>query len=91
MLGDGGIADNQISVTLGYTTNSAYIPYVIKLIKKLFNTKASLYKHLHKDAINIRVSGINLVQNLVNIGLVKGNKIKQQFDIPFGSEKKTYI
>lgn len=92
MLGDGGITYNQISVTLGYTTDKKYVPYIRELIYKLFRARTSTYRAKIKDAIRIRASGINLVKNLLILGLVQGNKIKQQFDIPFWiREKESYI
>lgn len=93
MLGDGGISQNQISVTLGYTTDKNYVPYVRKLISRLFQAKTSIYRAKIKDAIRIRASGVNLVKNLLSLGLVQGNKIKQpRFNIPeWIQEKDTFI
>lgn len=92
MLGDGGITYNQISVTLGYTTDKKYVPYIRKLIHRLFQVQTSIYRTKVKDAIRIRASGVNLVKNLLILGLVQGNKIKQQLDIPkWIQEKDTYI
>lgn len=82
MLGDGGISSSQITVTLGYTTDKEYANYVIKLILKLFNYKASTYRPYYKDVIRIRASGVNLVRNLLTLGLVEGNKVRNQIDIP---------
>lgn len=90
MLGDGGISQNQISVTLGYTTDKKYVPYIRELIRRLFGARASIYQAKKKDAIRIRASGINLVKNLLTLGLVQGNKIKQQFNIPTWIERNTY-
>lgn len=92
MLGDGGITYSQISVTLGYTTDKKYVPHIRKLINKLFRVKTSTYSPKIKDVIRIRASGVNLVRNLLKLGLVRGNKIKQQFDIPqWIQEEKGYI
>lgn len=82
MLGDGGITREQISVTLGYTTDKRYVPYIRKLIHRLFKSKTSVYCYTTKDCTRIRSSGINLVKNLLTLGLVIGDKVKQQFDIP---------
>lgn len=84
MLGDGGVSQGQISITLGYTTDKDYVPYIRRLIYKLFTAKTSLYRSTSQDFIRIRVSGINLVKNLLILGLVKGNKVKHpQFDVPY--------
>lgn len=82
MLGDGGVSSGQISITLGYSTDKDYIHYVIDLISILFNAKASIFYPSDKDAAKIRVSGVNLVKVLKQLGLVEGNKIVQQIDIP---------
>lgn len=68
MLGDGGISSNQISVTLGYTTDKKYVPFIRKLIRKLFSARTSTYRSKIKDAIRIRASGVNLVNNLLILG-----------------------
>lgn len=92
MLGDGGISRTQISVTLGYTTDRMYVPHIRKLIKRLFKVKTSIYRSEDRDAIRIRASGVNLVKHLLTLGLIEGNKIKQQFDIPFWiQQKEQYI
>lgn len=88
MLGDGGISRTQISVTLGFSTDKDYVPIVINLIKSLFPAKVSVYRPQNKDAIRIRSSGINLTKSLLEVGLVVGNKIKQQFDIPAWIEQE---
>jgi intein/homing endonuclease len=80
MLGDGGISTNQISITLGYKTDYLYVPYVLNLIKCLFNLDASV--HERTNVFVIRICGIHFVENLLKIGLINGNKIQQQFDIP---------
>lgn len=92
MLGDGGVTRDQISVTLGYSTDKKYIPYIRRLILRLFRIKTSIYRSQSKDFVRIRASGVNLVRNLLNLGLIQGNKIKQQFDIPLWiQEKESYI
>jgi len=92
MLGDGGVSRGQISITLGYTTEWEYGQYIIKLINRVFNIKPSIYKELYSDAFKIRISGVNFAKNMLTLGLVMGNKIAQQFDIPaWISEKEVYI
>lgn len=92
MLGDGGISRGQITVTLGFTTDKEYASYVIELIYKLFKIKASTYTPSNHNVFRIRASGVNLVKNLLVNGLVQGNKVKQQFDIPgWIQQKEEYI
>jgi len=82
MLGDGGIDKGQISITLGCSTDYQYAQYIIKLLQKLFAARIGIYYPKKQDTIRIRISGINLVKNLFILGLIKGNKIRQQIDIP---------
>lgn len=92
MLGDGGIAQGQITVTLGFTTDKEYAPYVIRLIYKLFKIKSGSYTPNNHNIYRIQASGVNLVRNLLKLGLVEGNKVKQQFDIPsWIQQKEEYI
>ncbi|MBI3485954.1 hypothetical protein HY025_03325 [Candidatus Daviesbacteria bacterium] len=93
MLGDGGISKDQISITIGYSTDFEYMPFLIKLIKSLFKANASTYKRTDSDAVTLRVSGVNLVKNLLMLGLVQGNKMKQEnFNIPaWVLESNSYI
>ncbi len=83
MLGDGGISKNDISITLGYSTDKEYVPYITRLIQSIFKSKVGLYRPPNQDVIRIRFYGINLIKNLLTLGLVQGNKIKQEnFSIP---------
>ena len=90
MLGDGGISDYQISVCLS-NKEVVYISYVSDLINKLFSVESKIYKLKHAEAVNIIVSRKELVDFCQSIGLVKGDKIRQQIDIPnWIKENKSY-
>jgi intein/homing endonuclease len=82
MLGDGGITRTQISITLGYPMDKEYLPFVTNLLNDIFSVKTSIYYSPTKRMARVRASGVNLVKNLLKIGLVQGDKIKQQMDIP---------
>ncbi len=81
MLGDGGITKYQIRITLNKIDDKDYVVYVRKLINKIFREYPSLEFKKGK-AVDLVVSGKNLVQLLLSYGLVKGDKIKQQIKIP---------
>lgn len=59
-----------------------YSLYISKLIKTLFKTTPSIYERLTDSTLTIVVSSVNLVEFLVKLGLVIGNKVKQSVDIP---------
>jgi len=82
MMGDGGISEYQVVITLHHIDDLAYATFVVKLIKKLFSITPSVYHSPRKSVNNIVVSRKKLVQYLHGLGLPIGNKVKQRFDIP---------
>lgn len=83
VLGDGGISNYQVAITLHRFDDIEYSKFVQKLIRDLFGVTAK--KQLQKDALadDFVVSRIKLVNLLVHdLGLKKGSKVKQQVDIP---------
>lgn len=81
MLGDGGIYQYLVKITLS-NLEKEYTQYVSVLIKKLFGVKAKVYKLKNCKAIDIRIQRKQLVEFCLQVGLVQGNKIKQQIDMP---------
>jgi len=82
MLGDGGIGPNQVQITLNNRDDKEYIKFVCQIIKKLFNRTPSISKYSDCLASKIVVSSMDLIDYLIELGLKRGNKIKQQVDIP---------
>ncbi len=83
MLGDGGISDHQITVTLNRVTDRKYFGFVEKLIKQLFDVSVTAYAHKKSLAQRVVVSRVTLVKYLVSVvGLHEGSKVRQQVDIP---------
>ncbi len=82
VMGDGGISDYQVVVTLHDTTDLEYGTFVLRLAEKLFGVRPSVYHHAKYAANNIVVSRRELVRFLHRAGLPIGNKVRQQFDIP---------
>jgi len=81
VIGDGGITKNQITITLHYKDDKEYGKFVTKLIKNLFDVHVG---ECHRqNTINYNVSRVELVKfSTEKLGLKRGNKIKQQVDIP---------
>lgn len=86
MIGDGGITDYQITITLNKITDKQYTDFVHKLIRRLFRINAS--RNYRQSVVNLQISRKNLVKLLIKLGLKKGNKIKQEVDIPLWVKKK---
>ncbi|OGG11727.1 hypothetical protein A2Z00_01320 [Candidatus Gottesmanbacteria bacterium RBG_13_45_10] len=81
MLGDGGLTDYQTRITLNKIDDMDYVDYVKEIANKLFLEYPSLSSGRGK-AIDLVISGKNLVDFLISMGLVKGDKIKQKIHIP---------
>jgi len=81
MLGDGGIAPYYIHITLS-STEKDYALYVAELIYELFEVRPKMYPLKHSNAVTLVAQRKQLVNFCQKIGLVKGNKVRQQIDIP---------
>lgn len=83
MMGDGGVSERQISITLHSITDDQYKDFVVKLIRKLFGVMPGVHKRGDSLANTIFVSRTELVKFCTNgLGLPLGHKIKQRLDIP---------
>jgi hypothetical protein len=82
ILGDGGITQGQIHITLNSISDRQYANYVRKLIENLFCLKTGMYKKKNANANVIYVSGVNLIKYMISKGLMIGNKVKNQVDAP---------
>jgi len=81
MLGDGGISKYNISITLS-SKEKQYILFVSNTLNGLFGVKPKVHKLKYAKAFKIYVNRKELVDFCEQIGLIKGNKIKHQVDIP---------
>lgn len=93
MLGDGGMSEHQMTITLNGVTDQHYVKYVRHLIGTLFDIPTGTYSHISSLAKRIVISRTALVEYLTSdrIGLRKGNKVRQQVDIPeWVKEKRAY-
>lgn len=90
MLGDGGISKYQFTVTLNTVTDKEYSQFVQELIKSLFEVSLGVCFNKKFLAERIMVSRVDLISYLVDIvGLKRGNKVKQQVDIPSWIKENT--
>lgn len=80
MIGDGGITNFQVRVTLNKEDDKEYVIHTSSLFKKLFHTTPTVFHR--KSTSEIVVSRKALVDYLVSKGLPRGNKIAQEIDIP---------
>jgi len=82
IIGDGGITNYQVRVTQNKETDKEYTRYVAGLFKDLFYLKSTVREEKEEKACEVIVSSRNLVEYLIKLGLKKGNKVKQQIDVP---------
>ena len=82
MLGDGSINKNIIKISLDSESDKNYIIYTSKLLKKLFGVKPTFYINKKARVVDLIIHRRNLVDFCVSIGLVIGNKVKKNADIP---------
>ncbi len=80
LLGDGCITYNQVKITLHKVDDKEYGQFVEDLILQEFGEKPSRYER--ENIFDYMLSGVNLTAKLEELGLKKGNKIKQKVSIP---------
>ena len=82
MLGDGSITPRQVAVTVHYKDDRAYSLFIKRLMQQLFDVTPTRSIHPERGTATVIISRTLLVKFCHSIGLVIGNKIEQQIDIP---------
>lgn len=82
LLGDGGIQNLQLSITLNSVVDSDYIKYVGKLIYELFQYSPTISSRYPVKATVLLISCVNFISELLKLGMKVGDKVKQQVDVP---------
>ena len=82
LLGDGGITNSQVCITLNGEADQKYIPFVMSLAGKIVGENPKVINRKDSKAVVIYYNGINLVRHLTKIGLKPGNKVRLQVDVP---------
>lgn len=82
MIGDGGISNYSVTVSLNSVTDAKYSLFVCGLIKKLFKISTKVYGRKDAMVLNIVAHSKDLVNFCQSIGLKLGNKLAQNLDIP---------
>ena len=92
MLGDGGITDYQVTITLNLKDDVEYAVFVVDMCKKLFGFLPSVYLREDVNTRTIVFSSVEIIHFLTEgTHLVKGNKVKHQISIPnWIMAKKSY-
>jgi hypothetical protein len=82
LLGDGNIGNTQTTVFLNRKDDRDYAKFVCKLINNLFNYKPTSSDYQYKNTLTIRINGVDFINLLENLGLKRGNKIKNNVNVP---------
>lgn len=82
LMGDGGIQNSQATITLNKETDKQYVGRITRLFRDLFHLKSTISERENRNTYETIVSSKNLIEYLIKLGLKKGDKIKQQIDIP---------
>ena len=82
ILGDGGITDHQLRITVSSIVDPPYAKYIINLFQKVFGEKPSWYKCACCNSIDLTISGVSLIEELKRWGFIQGDKVKHQVDFP---------
>ena len=88
IMGDGGISNNQIRVSLSSLVDVEYSTYVQILFEKVFGEKPRLVLNNRSNCLTLTHSGVNLVEAVEKLGLKRGNKIINQISYPTWIEEK---
>lgn len=92
MLGDGGINNDwQANITLNANADAAYAVKIVAMIRELFDVEPAVRKRKDRNTLVISISSTTVVDYLVSLGLVRGNKIQGKARIPAWIERnKSY-
>jgi hypothetical protein len=82
VLGDGALTKDQCQISLDLNTDSAYSVKVVMIIRKLFGVAASSLSYPKQGLLRIVVSGVKFVKMMNGFGLVTGNKVAHQVQVP---------
>lgn len=83
ILGDGGLSGNhQLTVSFNNNTDKEYSIFLGRMLGKLFSIDYHIHPRKNCNGADIVVNSSNLVDFLFKQGLVAGNKVKNQVDIP---------
>ncbi len=83
MLGDGCLSSQfQVGISYNAVTDRGYGAYLQDLFRKLFGLSATIQRRPKARGWTVVASSRALVEYLQTIGLVRGNKVANQVDVP---------
>lgn len=83
MLGDGCLSSRfQVGIAFNAETDQAYGAYLQQLFQTLFGLSATIQPRTDSNGWTVVASSRTLVEHLQALGLVAGNKVTHQVDVP---------
>src|SRR5262249_52914124 len=81
ILGDGSITHLQVTISVSALVDAEYADFIRSLFERLFNIQI-FRQPIRKNTIAQTLSSRSVVEFLLSKGLVTGDKVRQQVDIP---------
>ena len=81
-IGDGGMSERQITLTLNYKDDAEYVVFMVDVVRKLFETEPGLFTRPKYSVSIITLSRTHAITFLRSMGFKPGNKIRNGIDIP---------
>lgn len=82
VLGDGSISRDQCQISLHMIDDRLYSQSLIKLIRYLFGVTATVSEYPIYNSRRIIISGVKFVSIMEDLGLKRGDKVRNQVIIP---------
>lgn len=82
ILGDGGITDNQLRITVSSIVDRLYAQFISRLFEKVFKEEPTWLEYNYQHVIDLTISGVGLIEELERWGFKRGDKVRQQVDFP---------
>ena len=83
MLGDGCLSSHfQVGISFNSATDRAYGTYLQRLFHRLFRISATIQRRPKTNGWTVVASSRALVEYLQTLGLIPGNKVANQVDVP---------
>lgn len=87
MLGDGNLWNNRVRIAFD-KRNKIYIEHVFKLFSKIFGINLKKEVNKNTNQFYLYCNNLFIVETLLNSGLFRGDKIKNQVGMPSWIKKK---
>jgi hypothetical protein len=90
ILGDGHLhrkgektyKDSLLSISLNHYDELEYVNYVKNLLHKIFKISPDLVPRKNSKGVDVRLHGDGLIETLKGLGLMTGDKVKNQVGVP---------